>query len=381
MAAQSNRFEVKVGGGGARALAGVFLMFFGLLIALSGGHANNGSPMISRFAAGGGILLCGVALTFIRNRIVIDNKRRELVKFWMPLARFPRSVYPLDDFQQVTITRETKRTSRHSYTVYPIRLQRTAADLLVSESFSFSVARSIGEEIAKSLRLPLADATEANVQIRQPEDLDLSLRDIAKKRGEPIAPPPKPAGCQIRHELAPGKLRLEIDSYHLSPGIIALLLCVSLLPAIVYGLLAVSFMSAEGEPPLAGGLAKFMAVVAFIPVVATAARIFWVAKSGERLTVTPQALELRITGPFGESVGAIPADEIEELRLRPRGTAEYHVSGIAPSRRTARQFASLWNKDRSIVARSDAKTLSLGRGLRIEEAEWTIALIRIVLTS
>ena len=121
------------------------------------------------------------------------------------LVPMKQKVVPLDSFNQVTITQEVRRSDKSTYTVYPVRISHDDGQFHVVEPRDYKTSREEAEEIAKFLDIPVSDSSAGGeAKVRQANELDQSIRDQARNRGESIEVPPVPEGCRVHHKLAAG---------------------------------------------------------------------------------------------------------------------------------------------------------------------------------
>ncbi len=160
-------------GGGCMALFGLPFFCMGCLFAFlgatgqmksKGGAAVTGAAAIVPvifglvFACVGAVFLFGArALAFNRTRRTIRRWYGLLIPMWS-------KDHEWDGFDEVGITRETRRNKNNTYTVYPVRLiARGGKNLDITEPREEHEARQLAEEIAKFMNLGMADASSGSV--------------------------------------------------------------------------------------------------------------------------------------------------------------------------------------------------------------------------
>ena len=75
------------------------------------------------------------------------------------------------------ISRRVRRHDQKTYIDFPIQLDGTAKPLEIAAPGTIQNARRDAEQVAKALRLPLADHTGPTQIVREAEHLDESLRE------------------------------------------------------------------------------------------------------------------------------------------------------------------------------------------------------------
>ncbi len=136
--------------------------------------------------------------------------------WWGFLLPMRRKRYALELFEQVALCAEERtRTDkdntnrRHTYTVYPVRLEgQEWIELGAKENFQS--ARALAEKVAKYVELPLADSTSGKISLRATADLDKSLAEQLQQEGVVLELPQLPAETKLHVETGDGKVRIEL---------------------------------------------------------------------------------------------------------------------------------------------------------------------------
>ena len=185
MKVEAGRVEVRGGGG---CLPAVGILF---LLAGCGG--------IAAFACGDSLaadnswvfavvgLMCivpGVVLTFGRYTLLIDGNTRTYRKRFSVLVTIKDTGGSLDEFDKVVVSRRVQRHDSKTYTDYPVQLEGPAKTLELATPDGVENARRDAEQVAKALRLPLADRTGSTEIVREADHLDESLRQRRHRTGK-----------------------------------------------------------------------------------------------------------------------------------------------------------------------------------------------------
>ncbi len=387
MAIQSSDRYEKKSGGGCLSIFGLPFLAAGLAVMIFGStgklkdDSGDAMPPIFAILFGGVFATVGGALVFGRSGVILDKRAKRATKWWGLLVPMKSTVTPMESFTQVKITKEIRRSDKSTYTVYPVRIALEDGRFNISEARTYQKAREEAEELAKFLELPLSDASEGGeARVREAGELDQSLRDQARAKGETVAAPPIPEGCQVRHELGAGRLQLEVPAPEIPKSALLLMGLFCLIPLGFFGFIA-SKMLEGGAPLVFKVFIGFFVLAAMLPLILGPGRMFLLSKSPERITVTPDSLEMSLVSPFWTKTVSIPAEEIEELELSGAARAGNEGQNIDQAPKVARAAVMMMGGGATIMARSDKQTLHFGRGLTRAEAEWMHALIKLVLTS
>lgn len=385
MSPHPDRYERKSGG--------CFLMLFGLPFLIAGlavmifgreMKSESGKPVspVVSILFGAVFAAAGTGLILGRKGVTLDKRTNRAVSWWGLMVPMKSTVIPLDSLTQVEITREIRRSDKSSQTVYPVRAEHTGGALSIMETQDYQAARKEAEEVAKFLGLQLSDASDGGeAKVRQADDLDKSIREQARDAGETIDVPSLPVGCRVRHELAGGRLTLEIPA----PGVPKVLLIgmgiATIMPLGFIAFFITNFFEGKDVPTFFIIGAGVFGLLFLLPIIFGPGRLLLMGKSGERVIVTPESLEWSLVSPMGAKTIRLPAAEIEELELTGRGRADEEGRLHDEAHPIARGLLMMTGATSTLVARSDRETLHFGRCLNREEAQWMHALLKRVLTS
>jgi len=373
-------------GGGCLCLFGLPFFCVGLFVMLASvgllGGKGGGPPWIFGIPFGGIFACVGAGFLFGRAGIVLDRRESRATSWWGLLVPMRRRERPLAEFGRVTISREVRRSKNSTYTVYPVRLACGApgagtadgyeADagggpLDLEEPRTFEKARAMAEEVAKFLSLPVEDRSGDQVHVRQVDELDLSLREQVRARGEELQMPEAPAGlrCTVRPE--GDALVIEIPAPGMTLPYLVQAVAGLVFPGIVCGVFLLPMLA--DDMPLAPRL-FFMGFIGVIfvlgPILMISVPALRGAKRWERVTASPRAIVVEWPGLLGLAREEMPADELAELLVGGRGRGA--------------DFGQLFGGGSAVIARSDKKSLQFGGHLRRDEADYVRALIAAVVT-
>ena len=385
-------------GGGLLALFGLPFLLTGLfVIALTLGLVSiqgEVPPLAFGLPFGGIFAAVGAGIVFGRAGATLDRRRQSLVKWWGMLGLARRSEYLLPDFCEVALKKEIRKGNNSSYTVYPVCLRSEARQesVTLEEPRDYGAARDLAERVSKLVGKPLADSSSGATVVRQPDCLDLSLRDAARGSGEQIEVPDPPPQMRSNVSIDGSRVSIEIPAtgiqgaHKLVMGALFGFMVFEALFLIPIGRRGASFSGADLPLFLA-----FAAMMFVVPVIALGRLIL--VSSHKRVSVSASSVGLRVEerAPLHSSVTEIPGHEIEELGF---SDVEAQLSRTREARATApiqgagsgakqvaipsmlRSTLHLFGRGSRITARSDRDSVSFGNGLPNAEAEYLVAVIK-----
>lgn len=168
--------------------------------------------------SGAAFFLLGVLLVFGRQWLTFDLSRGVLIRqsgLLTPMTSRERS---LSEFNAVMVS--FLRGNSESPDCYPLRLRAIAGkDFTVTKPGSFTESRRQAEYLARSLRLPLVDATTDHETTVAPDHAGDSLGErIGKVPPLPVAA--MPPSLRSRVEESAGRLRIEIPARQSPIGLV-----------------------------------------------------------------------------------------------------------------------------------------------------------------
>lgn len=346
-------------------LAGLFVMASPFLAEeLRPKDSKSGKPMPVALAVvmGGAFAALGAGLMFGRGGKELDRRTDSLTAWWGLLVPFSRKTYCLSDFERVALSREVRRSKNSTYTVFPVRVHGPGGvKVTLEEPRDANAARALAEEVAKFLSRPLADTSLGTEVVRQPGELDESVRARTRRTGERPAVPLPPAGQRCRTRVVADTLCVEmpprgVSTRHavfgvLAAGIAAFFLLAMVLPIAL-------------DERMPGGVKAFaIAFIGFLFIAVPLLLALWSAARAARLRkaveVSPRELRVITHSVLRDRTVVIPCDELEELAIVPVGTVPGALAG----------------RGEAILARSDRATACFGEGLSHDELLWLRAVI------
>jgi hypothetical protein len=284
-----------------------------------------------------------------------------------------------------------------SAATWPVRLcgEGIAKPIAVVQPVSFAEARQVAEELSRFLRKPLVDSSTGEQITRDPDHLDESYRDRARRTGETATGvPPEPPGMRTRVERTGEGYVFHIPG----PPLSGLHYIPVLFPLAFAGAVAWFFLPALLTLPMPDWIRYFF--LGFIglffiagPVVSALLNMLRLKNQFERITVTKAFLRVEALKRGKRSTVEIPVDELEDL-VAPTTRAlvdTVEVPGMKkiplgntgtprmPDGRPVPRFLLSLMKmtgSRGIIARSDKAVAEFAGGLDEAEVSYLFALIR-----
>jgi len=311
----------------------------------------------------------GVLATFGRSQFEIDgNSRTYRKRFGILIGRNKLiggkgTSGSIDQFGEVIVFRDVRtHTDSDGYpttsTVYPVRLIGLGEGLHLWDAGKVPKAKSLAEQVAKALDLPLVDRTGPSKIVREVENLDESLRERRRRTGERLGKlPPRPKNMTAEVRIEDGEVLLEIPPIGAPPEsdlvtvVVALLLSAGVGSGVIYFFLEFSRIDDLFFQIFGGVFASAAAFFFILLPVFLASK--WVLRAIRRhytVRLSPEKLHVTTYGVLFTRAAEIPADELEELTLNWSTSSSGRIA--------------------QIVARSDRKTLEFSGRFSSEEANW-----------
>lgn len=325
-----------------------------VLVARTGGGTSSVVGVVAVIAGGGGPIYLGlnsppsgpglapaivmsVLFVFVGLCIVLYRSERRFDRSAKTMTTVTSIGVPwsthsdsLDGVDRLRVTKEVRTSSTSSghtssKTVFPVRLlYADGNEMELSSPLDYLKARRASETLARFLCLPLEDTSTGTVVVRQPSDLDVSVRErlLADDGGLPPLPS-KPMDMRSQVELLAGggDLRLPAD------GITAMSMVL-----IVGGMLAVALFGGFvirglfADPSVAVGFKVAAGLFLLFPAVPIAIGVLLmivrtrVRRHGDVITVSrglgPLSRRWRFTLEELEEISA-PERSHKQGRLRP----------------------------------------------------------------
>ncbi len=308
------------------AFVAFFLVVFGLVWGgipttalvkslLSGGLTFEKLPLLLFTTIGTGIVLLG--LHFLVRKKEITLTEREVSVRTRSLLGVRTWTEPLSNYEGVRGYTVTRSRGKSHYLVGVLELYHPekAKRIQLVEGLPPRRLRAELEEVSRTLGLAALEEVDGRLVKRNPEDLDKSVRELAREQKlqvdfDPSVEVPEALDLQVDRESAAliittKKKRLPLVGMLIGllvPGTFMILgFAVKEIP-LVFGIFGAVF-----ETLIIGGL-------------------IWEAVTRERIRVSPEGVTLWTLTPWGERDGKeIPAEEIEDVRV---GKAQSGIYGL-----------------------------------------------------
>ena len=167
-------------------LAGLFVMSQPLGLVPAEG---NPGPWYMLVPFGSIFALVGLGLMTGRRGIIIDRRRHRVVKWYGLLVPMMRTEHMIVLCDRLDVSREVRTSDDSTQIVYPVRIEGNAQEkpVCIEEPLDYQQARATAESLARFLGLPVVDRSSGQEVVREPDRLDESLRERARRTGEEIA--------------------------------------------------------------------------------------------------------------------------------------------------------------------------------------------------
>jgi hypothetical protein len=375
-------------------LAGLFVMQIPLgIIPVEGSTGPLPSVFVVLF--GSVFTVVGAGLVFGRSGIILDRGRGRVVQWYGLLVPMKRTEYMLDAIRHVEM--DFSRGDSDSADTWPVRLsgEGIAKPIVVAQPVDFAEARQMAEELSRFLRKPLADSSTGERVTRDPDHLDESYRDRARRTGEAAAAvPSEPSGIRSRVERTGDGYVFHIPG----PPISWLHYVPVLFPVAFAGAVAWFILPAILTLPMPDFI-RYVALgfigLFFIagPIVSALLNVLRLKNQFERVTVTKAFLRVEALKQGKRSTVEIPVDDLEDLvaptvrsimeTIEVPGMKKIPLGNtgtprMPDGRQVPRLLLSLMKMrgSRGIVARSDRTVVEFAGGLDEAEVAYLFALIR-----
>jgi hypothetical protein len=340
-------------------LMGLGVMYLGAAGAMTTKGGQPAHPAIGLIVGG---IFAFVGSIFVFGRSGTDfNRRDKTIRDWTGLL-FPMfsKLHGFSEYNDVRITREVRKNKNSTYYVYQVSLTFSGSNpLKIHAHQETHDSRKLAEEIAKFVELPLVEIIDGVEHRREAGQLDESLRDQAARTGQLVELTAPPHTMRTRYEAEGNRVRFHIPPPPFNILYVAPVGCVS----VVTGIFAFTFIAQIYNDPNLPAQEKliYCSVIGIIfvvlPVVGTLSGALAQLKKSWVITAGPDELLVVTKGLLSSREISIPAKKIEELRVEVKA------------------------RDCQIVAVSDDLRLVFAEGLRREEAEWIMQVIKRAVTT
>jgi hypothetical protein len=337
----------------------------------------------------------GTGLVFGRSGIILDRSRGRIVEWWGLLMPMKRREHMLDEILQVEMNFSAGDSD--SAATWPVRLsgEGITKPIAVAQPVNFAEARQMAEELSRFLRKPLVDISTGERVTRDPDHLDESYRDRARRTGEAaVVVPPEPPGMRTRVERTGEGYVFHIPG----PPLSWLHYIPVLFPVAFAGAVAWFFLPAILTLPMPEFI-RYV-ILGFIglffiagPVVSALLNVLRLKNQFERITVTKAFLRVEALKQGKRFTSEIPVDELEDLiapavrsvmdTIEVPGMKKVPLGNTGtprmPDGRPVPRFLLSLMKmtgSKGIIARSDKTVVEFAGGLDEAEVAYLFALTR-----
>lgn len=338
-------------GGGLIAIFGAMFLVPGVLLAST---AIRGTLPIGAGLLGVVFTCVGALLAFGRLGVTLDRASGTFTTwrwFFMPWESEPRK---LSEFTAVQLTRERQGSGRNACIVYPVRICRSSADradiVTLKQPRTYREGRTLAEQVARYVELPLADRT-AGETVRQPDELDQSVAQRLQRAEARVAWPSEMTDSRIQCQQRGRDLDMTLPASGLQPQhvlIIGVMLPSSML------VMAILFVFTQGMD------AKFVGLIMGVELLLVTLVIgACLVLARSRTTIVLNSNQLTVHRSFCglASKTHFPLSELEEMSVQ------------GPSRERSDRV-TLLTRQPYLLLRSDRQTARVGRGLATDELNW-----------
>jgi uncharacterized protein YhhL (DUF1145 family) len=341
------------------------------------------------------VLIVGAVLSLVgllmlggRSSVVIDQRTREVVKWWGLFVPFRRKVHPIASFIRVTVG--IRQGQNQSQKVFSVSLSGEST-LEIEAPSRYQNARTTAERLARLLQLPLADASSGTEVTREWQYLDEPLRERIRRTREelPDVEAPPTMRCKVHQEM--GAVRIEAPPPGMPiAGFFGGLILLFFGGIFLFNLTQPFRRDFDIDPAFLVALG--IGVLSTIAVLLLRARG---AAARSLITASPAMLKLERRVLFFRQTIEIPGDKLEELVLvesQPQwqqmlgddsldATKKEQLSQLGPVMNTLLQMIMGVAANHAIVARSDAANIELLKGLDIKELRYLHAVLTRVMVA
>lgn len=397
-------------GGGSLMIPGLPFFLGGLYVVGSAlwGPFSQGQeiPWFVTAIFGSIFVAVGAALAFGRSGMIIDRRKGTIVRWYGLLVPMKKTTDLLEYHDHVTIRKELRRCQNSIYYAYPVVLKGShggSAGIDLADHprnyppMDYPQARRIAGEITAFLKLPLVDTTSGKEVIREPDELNESIRERAKRTKERVQAfdPPPDMRARVQEEL--GALiieippqKLTIEHYRRMAIIVAI---GAVAEIVVYCVNNLRLLKSHD-------LIVYAPVGIFILLFAISVILL---QRGRSLRITASRDLLRVEERYSirRKVTEIPVDQLEDFVMGdanlPIGVSRtpdgrYQAEGVPVSPGNSGGYSDqqvmggtkLYGKlslffnppGPSITASGNKATVNFGKGLREDELRYLYALIK-----
>ena len=353
---------------------GIAFLLTGILIISLSFYVPESTPWYVPAIFGAVFLLLGIAMTFGRNGIVIDRRKRTMVHWLGLMIPMKKKSYPLGAYDHISISKDIHHGEGPNYFVYPVAIRSkldTIAGLIFHEPADYVQARREAKKISAFLNLPIIDVSSGVEVVRKAGRLNETLREKEERSGGWMGASSPPPLLVSRIRETGEKIVIDIPPRRLSmrevKRIAFLIIMGTLSLFVVTGLENPTNMRID---QLIFYLPVGMAIILF-----AVRPVLYQAKKSWRITVGGESLTVEKLGPGHKNITMIPFDELEELLMGDPLSLGGDAGKISPGRKLLAQIIQ-GPDQKAITANSDKATVTFGHGVDEKELDYLHKLIR-----
>ena len=358
-------------------IAGIGVIGFAFAAPSSGGEPP---PWFVIIPFGSVFVAVGGAITFGRAGIIIDKASHTITTWWGLLAPMHKKTHALAAYDRVSVSREVRRSKNSTYTVYPVRIESDDDRISYCEHQDPLKSRQEAETVAKFLQVKMIDGSHGEEIVREPDQLDESLRDRAQRTGEALELPDPPANARTQCRVEGHTMTLTVPPRGMTLGSLLLFIPAIAIPLIVAAVMGPAVFDDKAPEIFKIVFGAFFGVFfLLLPLTAFAGLALANARRSYEICVSPDMLRVREQGLLRVKVTEISSDELEELIL-PLGPGAGRVN-LEQAPKFIRNLFLATGKSPGILAVSDRATVNFARGLPRQELRWIHAVISQIMTA
>jgi hypothetical protein len=300
------------------------------------------------YVLGGMVFLCG------RRRKSVNVEKRTVRDTWTLVGRVRDRRWSFDDFDRIELTEEVRQSGKQRYTVYPVRFVGNAR-FHWAEHRRYVNARRIAEDLARVSEFPIHDSSGGATTVRAAHEIDQTLRERVRSRGDGVELPPRPAELKSAVSLEGDRVVIDIPGASTTGRFFVIVLTLFLG---VCGLMTYCFsmLDAVAEDAKRGLFVTVGAFFLVTPFLLFLAIYLMISPRGARVVANPDGMKIDQKMFLGHKRVDLLSADIEEIALPDRGTKK------------------------GIVVRSDRTVVAFGDSLSHDEKMYIRGLLREVVT-
>jgi hypothetical protein len=363
-------------------LAGVFMMLSAAGIIPANSESGERSAPVILGPMGFMFFAVGSTMAFGRQWLILDLGRGSVLRQIGLLVPLWTSERLFSEFNAVVMTHDPGGSE--SAESYPVKLRGSVGkDVKIIDPLKFGESLMMAEYLAKTLHLPLIDATTGHETAVTPDRVGESLHDRLSRAPETV-PPPRPAAMQSEVVESVGETKIVIPAGDLKAlGYIRVLL-----PIAVFLMAMLFVIPSIGKSANPRTLFVILLLLFGLPTIFASVTFILTGKR-KKTTVTVSRSALVIERPQGRKTQTtiIPTRDVLDVDY---STSENTIASAQRPSYPAREqipqneriIATLRKlvPNPGIIVKSRSALITLGEGLSTDELQYLVSLLRKALT-